>query len=60
MKGDTMQEQATLGSDWATDKQLSMAVGGERGVKVPLADPEKLKARQRRRDLEAQGQRGMF
>ena len=53
-------EQATMGADWANNGQLTMPVGGGRAERRPLADVEKLRARQRRRDLEAQGQRGMF
>ena len=53
-------EQKTLGTDWANNRQLTMATGEGRAERRPLADVEKLKARQRRRELEAQGQRGMF
>ena len=49
-------EQATMGSDWANNRQLTMPTGAGRAERRPLADVEKLRARQGAGDeLEARG-----
>ena len=55
-----LEQQQTMGDDFATQEQLGMALGGDKGYLAPRGDEETLKGRAERKRMLKLGQMDMM